>query len=560
MALRKGAGVSELCAEGDALLGRGETERATAAYVAAFGTHAGTALAHVRGLGAAGPGRVVSTLEAWLDGRGDPAEGLNKGLVAVFLSTLSPNNLSASLYKMEAVLAGGGQGCEEVAVRCSSLLEGNGVLQADGSTRLALELTRALACLLSQPLGPAGPLLYLKAFQRNSVETVRLVQGRQAQHLPRIVKAFLQYVAQNPPGSRGENGVRDGVPSNSAAPSECVHFLAHVCPENTRVQELRAAALLRKGKFEESAEAYALALQPTPSGAEEPAHDSLPPERKACLLVGRAAAGFMAGGRAGEVCRDLGEAFGHHPASARLHFQRQFADRGTGPAARAQLRQQAERALSEHREAVLARPDLRSSEGTEQLDPVIAQLRALCHLEPGGGTRELRVRLADCLLLRGEFKEALSICSQLAASASPRGQSYQNTVHVLRGYARLLSDDQQGAAEDFQAVIEHSAPHPSSCVRALCGRGLLRMLAGSPYLTALDYVTASRLQSQDTALTVRCLVPWNQRGLLCTVLLEQGRAMLEGPQGQEPNPSTPPPGDRPQPTQGRESCSTNKEE
>ncbi|XP_072553272.1 tetratricopeptide repeat protein 34 [Salminus brasiliensis] len=53
------------------------------------------------------------------------------------------------------------------------------------------------------------------------------------------------------------------------------------------------------------------------------------------------------------------------------------------------------------------------------------------------------------------------------------------------------------------------------------------MMASSNYLTALDYITASRLQHQDTALTVRCLVPWNYRGLLCTVLLEQGRAMLE---------------------------------
>ncbi|KAJ8371261.1 hypothetical protein SKAU_G00112890 [Synaphobranchus kaupii] len=273
----------------------------------------------------------------------------------------------------------------------------------------------------------------------------------------------------------------------------------------------------------------------------------------------------MAGGRAAEACGDLGEAFGVHPATARLQFQRRFSENGTGQAARSQLRQQAERALSEYREAVLARRDLRSSQGSEQLDPVVAQLRALCHLEPGGGSRELRVRLADCLLLRDEVKEALSICSQLAAAASPAGQSYQNTVHVLRGYARLLSDDHQGATEDFQAVIEHNAPHPSSCVRALCGRGLLRMLAGSPYLTALDYVTASRLQPQDAALTVRCLVPWNRRGLLCTVLLEQGRVMLEGPQHLDPAPSPPlhqghQPSNQPQPTQPRESCSTSKEE
>ena len=125
--------------------------------------------------------------------------------------------------------------------------------------------------------------------------------------------------------------------------------------------------------------------------------------------------------------------------------------------------------LCGYRESVLVRPDLRSTEGVELLDPAITQLRTLCHLQPDGGGRELRVRLADCLLLRGEHKEALSICSQLAAAQGQ--QSYQNTVQVLRGYARLLCDDHKGALEDFQAVIEHNAPHPSSCVRGTLWQG-----------------------------------------------------------------------------------------
>ncbi|KAG9334238.1 hypothetical protein JZ751_008385 [Albula glossodonta] len=574
---QQGAGVLELCKEGDELLGAGELDRATAIYTSAFGRHAGSTVSHMRGLGVARLAGVICTLEAWLDGHGETrgsAEGLNKGLAAVFLSTLSPNNLSASLYKMESVLLGAGQGCEEVAVRCSALLEGTHVPRAEGSTRLALELTRALACLLSEPHSPKGPQLFLKAFRESESETVRLVKSRQAQHLPRIVKAFLQHLAKQTPALRPENGARervreDGREEPLSAP-DCIAFLVSVSPGDTRMQELQAAMLLHSGRFEESAEAFSLALQgreaqaATPSGmAKVPPH-SLSPERKACLLVGRAAANFSAGGKAAEACLDLGEAFGTHPATARQQFQRLFCDNGTGQAAQTQLRQQAERGLSGYREAVLVRPDLRSSEGVELLDPVIAELRALCHLEPGGGGRELRVRLADCLLLRGEFREALSICSQLAAATSPARQSYQNTVQVLRGYARLLSDDHQGAAEDFQAVIEHSAPHPSSCVRALCGRGLLRMLAGSPYLTALDYMTASRLQPQDTALTVRCLVPWNQRGLLCTVLLEQGRAMLEGPQNLGPTSSHPlhqehQQSEQPHLTQGREGCPTSKE-
>ncbi|KAM9445362.1 tetratricopeptide repeat protein 34 [Clarias gariepinus] len=248
------------------------------------------------------------------------------------------------------------------------------------------------------------------------------------------------------------------------------------------------------------------------------------PERKASLLVARAAACFSVSGRVSEACRDLAEGFAVHPSMARYQFKRMFSENGIAAVVRFELRHQAERGLSNFRETVLQRSDLRSCTGVELLDSVITQLRALCHLENDGGSRELRVRLADCLLLHGEFKEALSISSQLAAAAP---SNYQNTVQVLRGFSRLLSEDHQGALEDFQAVIEHSAPHPPSCVRALCGRGLLRMMAGTHYLTALDYITASRLQHQDTALTIKCLVPWNYRGLLCTVLLEQGRAMLE---------------------------------
>ncbi|XP_034027431.1 tetratricopeptide repeat protein 34-like [Thalassophryne amazonica] len=274
--------------------------------------------------------------------------------------------------------------------------------------------------------------------------------------------------------------------------------------------------------------------QETGSSAEKSIKETL--ERRARLLTARAAACFSAGDRTLEACQDLGKAFQINPATTQVYFQKLFTDKGTGMAARNHLCQQAERGLSGYRERVTSRPDLRSTDGVELLDPVITQLRTLCHLEPDGGGRELRVRLTDCLLLRGEHKEALSICGQLAASKGQ--QSYQNTVRVLRGYARLLSDDHKGALEDFQAVIGHSAPHPSSCVRALCGRGLLRMLSSSYYLAALDYVTASRLQPREAALTVRCLVPWNCRGLLFTCLLEQGRVMLEGMKEKQPTCST----------------------
>lgn len=532
---RPGVNVSELCEDGDKFLEAGELGRATSLYMSAFRTHAASTVSHLRKLDKSSLGGVICTLEGWLDSHGEsqPAEGLNKGLAAVFLSTLYPNNLSATIFKMESVLHSGGHGCEEIFARCTALLEGKRNFHPEGSPRVMLEITRALACLFSKPQSIKGLKLYLRAYKSNKSETVTLVRSRQAQHLPQIVKAFTDQILHMHPVLTFDTEFEVTIKRNEkldVESSTMIEFLLALSPNNRDVQELQAAHLFFSGRFGDSAEVYSAVLQPSHchqksvSSIDDTVQDT--PERRARLLTSRAAACFLAGGRTAEACRDLGEAFEIHPACARIFFQKLFTDHGTGVAAHNLLRQQAERGLSGYRERVLIRPDLRSTEGVELLDPVISQLRTLCHLEPDGGGRELRVRLADCLLLRGEHKEALSISSQLAAAKGQ--QSYQNTVQVLRGYARLLTDDHKGALEDFQAVIEHNAPHPSSCVRALCGRGLLRMMGGFNYLTALDYVTASRLQPQETALTVRCLVPWNCRGLLFTVLLEQGRIILEG--------------------------------
>ncbi|XP_034552300.1 tetratricopeptide repeat protein 34 [Notolabrus celidotus] len=533
--VRPGVRVSELCEKGDKFLEAGELERATTLYMSAFRTHAASTVSHMRQLKSS-LGGVISSLEGWLDSYGDnqPAESLNKGLAAVFLSTLCPNNLSATIFKMESLLQNSGQSCEEIIARCTALLGGKQNHLPQGPACTMLETTRALACLFSEPHSVKGLKLYLRAYLMNKPDTITLVQNRQAQHLPKIVEAFKDQLLQMHPSLMPDAGcavsTKESEKLGVDAASTIIEFLLAISPGDRDVQEVQAACLFSASRFGDSVEMYSALLHHSHYKNALEKSEGKPlkvsPERRAKLLTSRAAAYLSAGGRTMEACRDLGEAFETHPATARVCFQRLFTDLGTGMAARNHLRQQAERGLSDYRERVLIRPDLRSTEGVELLDPAITQLRTLCHLEPDGGGRELRVRLADCLLLRGEHKEALSICSQLAAAQSP--QSYQNTVQVLRGYARLLSDEHKGALEDFQAVIEHTAPHPSSCVRALCGRGLLRMMDSSNYLTALDYVTASRLQPQETALTVRCLVPWNYRGLLVTVLLEQGRVMLEG--------------------------------
>ncbi|TMS16871.1 Tetratricopeptide repeat protein 34 [Larimichthys crocea] len=541
--VRPGDTVSELCEEADKFLEAGELGRATSLYMSAFRTHAASTVSHMRKMKSS-LGAVISTLEGWLDGNEEnqPAEGLNKGLAAVFLSTLCPNNLSATIFKMESLLQSGGHGCEEIFARCTALLDGKRNSHLQGATSMVLEITRALACLLSEPHSIKGLKLYLKAYQNNKLDTVTLIKNRQAQHLPKIVRAFTDQVLHIHPSLMFESEylvtTKEDEKIDGEASSILIEFLLAISPADREVQELQAAYLFLAGRFGDSAEVYSALLHHGQKTSDSSTDKSLQDtsEKRAGFLTGRAAACLSAGGRAAEACRDLGEAFEIHPATARIYFQKLFTDHGTGVAARKHLRQQAERGLSAYRERVLIRPDLRSTDGVELLDPVITQLRTLCHLEPDGGGRELRVRLADCLLLRGEHKEALSICSQLAAAQGH--QSYQNTVQVLRGYARLLSDDHKGALEDFQAVIEHNAPHPSSCVRALCGRGLLRMMGSLNYLTALDYVTASRLHPQETALTVRCLVPWNYRGLLFTVLLEQGRVMLEGTGEHESRSST----------------------
>ncbi|XP_034064976.1 tetratricopeptide repeat protein 34 [Gymnodraco acuticeps] len=527
--VRPGVSVSKLCGDGDRLLGAGDLWRATSFYMSAFRTHAASTVSHMRKL-ESGLDGVISTLESWLDSHGEnpPAEALNKGLAAVFLSTLCPNNLSATIFKMESLLQSGGHGCEEIFARCSALLEGMRDPYPKDASRMVLMLTGALACLFSEPHSVKGLMLYLKAYKSNTSETVTMVKSRQAQHVPKIVKAFVDQVLHIHPSLTFDSECAITTKDKEkldVETSTILELLLAISPDNREVQELQAAYLCLSGRFVESAEVYSALLHHDGQNLSERSFQ-VTPERRAGLLTSRAAACLSAGGRTAEACRDLGEAFETHPANARIYFQKLFTDNGTGLAARNHLRQQAEGGLSGYRERVLLRPDLRSTEGVELLDPVITRLRTLCHLEADGGGRELRVRLADCLLLRGEHKEALSICSQLAAAKGQ--QSYQNTVQVLRGYTRLLSDDHKGALEDFQAVIEHDAPHPSSCVRALCGRGLLRMMGGSNYLTALDYVTASGLHPQETALTVRCLVPWNYRGLLFTVLLEQGRVMLEG--------------------------------
>ncbi|NXR26505.1 TTC34 protein, partial [Cinclus mexicanus] len=116
------------------------------------------------------------------------------------------------------------------------------------------------------------------------------------------------------------------------------------------------------------------------------------------------------------------------------------------------------------------------------------------------------------------------MCEQLLAAEQ---NTYHKTLLALRGFCFLHAQDHHGALQDFQRVIEHDSPHPNSCIKALCGRGLIRISGGSNYLTALDYITACQLKLDETIFTIKSYVPWNQRGLLLKVLQEEGQMMLQ---------------------------------
>ncbi|XP_071431901.1 tetratricopeptide repeat protein 34 [Pithys albifrons albifrons] len=240
------------------------------------------------------------------------------------------------------------------------------------------------------------------------------------------------------------------------------------------------------------------------------------------LLLERAAAYFFLDGWMQEMIQDLAEAFAANPTQAMRHFEELFSPHDTE-----KVEEQAKTVLevkfAAYREAVHARTELRGNHGTELLSPVIQTIQFLLQLCPGC-QRELRVRLADCQLLQGHPRAALGICHQLLAAEQ---KTYHNTLLALRGFCSLHAQDHQQALQDFQKVIEHNSPHPNSCIKALCGRGLIRISGGSSYLAALDYVTACQLKLEETIFTIKSYVPWNQRGLLLKVLQEEGQRMLQ---------------------------------
>ncbi|PKK24023.1 tetratricopeptide repeat domain 34 [Columba livia] len=252
------------------------------------------------------------------------------------------------------------------------------------------------------------------------------------------------------------------------------------------------------------------------------ADTNLGDEKAVGPLLERAAAYFCLGGRMQETIQDLAEAFAAAPAQAMKHFEERFSAHDT-ERIEEQARTVLEAKFAAYREAVRARTELRGNHGTELLASVIQTVQFLLQISPGS-KRELSVRLADCHLLRGHIRAALDICDHLLAAEE---KTYYNTLLALRGFCSLHAHDHQQALQDFQKVIEHDSPHPNSCIKALCGRGLIRISGGNHYLATLDYITACQLKLEETIFTIKSYVPWNQRGLLLKVLQEEGQKMLQ---------------------------------
>ncbi|XP_072100954.1 tetratricopeptide repeat protein 34 [Mobula birostris] len=498
------------CADGDRHLACGDPTRATACYTAAFLRDAESTVHHVHSLGESGLASIIAVLEGWCAGHtwvplqtGTEPAGeapVSTEIVTDFLLLLNPSNLIASVLRMETLLRNGQH--DEAVSRCNALLN------AHPNHSLGLLLTRALAWVLTDEHSSNGVVDYLQAFAKRREETLAFVTTEQKADVPRVVHAFKHYLSQ-----------REKAAHNDRLLGDCRRFLAAVTaadgatrPRDGGVPCASATRQMEKGRMEDVAGSGA----PAGSGL-----DGSSPRYRTSGLISRAAAHFVMGNRLRRVIRDLSSAFENDPVLARKHFERLFS-----PAAAASLLEQCkciiDAQLADYRETVCRRPDLRSDAGADLLVPVLEALQLQINVD-AQANRDTRIRLADCRLLTGDVRGSLELCRSLASSD---GAAYSNSIMALRAICHLHAGDHGQALADFQAIVEQELPHPDSCVRAMCGRGLLRLLDGQPYLAALDYITASRLRLEETAFFVKAYVPWNQRGLLYKVLQEEGEKMV----------------------------------
>ncbi|XP_074781122.1 tetratricopeptide repeat protein 34 [Athene noctua] len=354
---------------------------------------------------------------------------------------------------------------------------------------------------LAQQEVPIATAFYMAAFCCSALTAVQKVNSFDKELREKVVAALEMWC-------RGKSQIPKIQSKNLAVVSLSVGiaaiFLSTLSPDNVVSSLYKLETLLSKALEGFSAD------------------NNVRDEEALGLLLERAAAYFFLGGRMQEMMQDLAEAFAATPAQAMKHFEELFSPHDT-ERIEEQARTVLEVKFAAYREAVRTRAELRGNQGAELLPSVIQTVQLLLQISPGS-KRELSVRLADCHLLHGHIRTARDICDHLLAAEQ---KTYHNTLLALRGFCSLHAHDHQQALQDFQKVIEHDSPHPNSCIKALCGRGLIRISGGSHYLTALDYITACQLKLEETIFTIKSYVPWNQRGLLLKVLQEEGQNMLQ---------------------------------
>ncbi|EGW13168.1 Tetratricopeptide repeat protein 34 [Cricetulus griseus] len=419
--------VACLCQEGDKHLALGELPLATAFYLAAFSCHAPSATRHVRAVLAEAPGApVVATLEAWCRGDsqipnihwdGMAVVSLTGPLASAFLGAIYPDHPATVLYLLAGLLAHGRH--EEVVQRCNALLD------AHSQQTLELQLTRALARVLSVEQANEGITAYLQGFASSADRTVAFIHSHQQPYLPTLLGTLQNYLL----------GHLKATGSTTLQETNCWELLEALDPRGSWVDAVLPKTLLHRGRFEDCLAACSRNLQPDSTGRRPQG------EHLAALLVTRAAAAFFLDNRAGDMLLDLQEAFRESPASAQRHFQALLSaeDRER---VQAQAQEAADMGFSRFLEAVRSRPELREDADRDLLVPVTHALHVLLRVAPARRRPTLGIRLADA------------------------------------------------------------------------------------FLGALDYVTACRLRPEEALLVAKAYVPWNQRGLLLTVLREEGRRML----------------------------------
>ncbi|XP_040501603.1 uncharacterized protein LOC121106395 [Ursus maritimus] len=250
-----------LCREGDQRLALGEPPLAAAFYLAAFSCHAPSAVRGVRAALAEARGApVVATLEAWCRGDsqipaihwdGMTVVSLTGTLASAFLATLWPDHPAAVLHSLACLLAQGRH--QEVARRCGTLLD------ARSQQALELQLTRALAWVLSGVQVDAGVADYLQAFASSADRTVAFVRTHQQPYLPVLIRTLQDYSS----GRQEEAG--------------CRGLLAALDPGGTWSDALSPEALLRSGRYEDCQAACSRALETDLTGS--------PPQGKSAVLV-----------------------------------------------------------------------------------------------------------------------------------------------------------------------------------------------------------------------------------------------------------------------------------